>query len=386
MRIQGNVPDGGLVEVEIEADRIASVHALGTADPSKPYVSPGLVDIQINGFAGVDFSAPDLEPEQAASVLTALFKTGVTTCYPTLITNTPERILRNLRVLEQARRLDSRFARAVPGYHLEGPYLSPGPSHGAHDPSLMKAPDWEEFAAFQQAANERIRIITLAPELPGALDFIRRAGQAGVVVALGHTGGTGDEIHRAAEAGAALSVHLGNGCGEFLHRHRAPFWAQLADDRLSASLICDGFHLPQELVQVIVRVKGIERLVLITDAIHAAGMPPGKYSLVGVPIELMPNGQVLRDDRRSMAGSSVGLNRAVSVFQEFGRVSLQDAMQAATRNPARLLRDAAICSDLAVGQPANLILFRPGPDRLVIESMVMGSVFAESWQADFRQI
>lgn len=384
MRIQGNVPGGGLAEVEIEADRIAAVHTLGTADPSKPYVSPGLVDIQINGFAGVDFSAPDLEPAQAVSILPALFRTGVTTFYPTLITNTRERILRNLRVLEQARRLDSRFARAVPGYHLEGPYLSPGPSHGAHDPNLMKAPDWEEFMAFQQAANERVRIITLAPELPGALDFIRRARQAGVVVGLGHTDGTQEDIHRAAEAGATLSVHLGNGCPEFIHRHRAPFWAQLADDRLAASLICDGFHIPPELVQVIVRVKGIERLVLITDAIHAAGMPPGKYSLVGVPIELMPDGQVLRDDRRSMAGSSVGMNRAVTVFREFGRVSLEDAILAATRNPGSLLRDSAICSELSVGQPANLILFRPEPDRLVIESVMRGSDFTQTWQADYR--
>jgi N-acetylglucosamine-6-phosphate deacetylase len=125
---------------------------------------------------------------------------------------------------------------------------------------------------------------------------------------------------------------------------------------------------------------------LITDAIHAAGMPPGRYSLLGVPIELMPNGQVLREDRTSMAGSSVGMNRAVSVFREFGRVSLEDAILAATRNPARLLRDAAICSELAVGRPANLILFRPEPDRLVIESMTMAPVFAESWQADSSQI
>jgi N-acetylglucosamine-6-phosphate deacetylase len=386
MKLQGNVPGGGLVEVEIEADRIAAVRPLGPADPVRPFVSPGFVDIQINGFAGVDFSSPDLDPEQAAIALPALMKTGVTTFYPTLITNTRKQILRNLRVLEQARQLDPRFARAVPGYHLEGPYLSPGPSHGAHDPNLMKAPDWEEFALFQQAAGGHIRIVTLAPELPGALDFIQRARQAGVVVALGHTDGTQEDIHRAAEAGAGLSAHLGNGCGEFIHRHRAPFWAQLADDRLSASLICDGFHLPQELVQVIVRVKGIERLVLITDAIHAAGMPPGKYSLLGVPIELMPNGQVLREDRRSLAGSSVGMNRVVSVIREFGRVSLEDAIMAATRNPARLLGDAAICSDLAVGQPANLILFRPEPDRLVIESVTMAPVFAEGWQTESSPI
>ena len=370
-RIQGNIPGGGLVEVEIAAGRIAAGRALGPADPDKTFVGPGLVDIQINGFAGVDFSAPDLEPEQAVSVLPALFATGVTTFYPTLITNTHDGILRNLHVLEEARRLDKRFARAVPGYHLEGPYLSPGPSHGAHDPGLMRVPDWEEFVEFQRAAESRIRVLTLAPELPGALDFIRRARQAGVLVALGHTDGTAEDIRAAAEAGATLSVHLGNGCPQLIDRHRAPFWVQLADDRLAASIICDSFHLPPELLQVMVRVKGIERLVLITDAIHVAGMPAGSYSLVGVPIELMPDGLVLRADRTSMAGSSVAMNRAVSVFIEYGRVSLAEALSAATRNPARLLREEEICSELAAGQPANLILFRSQPGRLEILSTIL---------------
>jgi N-acetylglucosamine-6-phosphate deacetylase len=374
---RGNIPGGGLVEIEIAAGRITAVRPLGPADPDKPFLSPGLVDIQINGYAGVDFSASDLEPDQAASVASTLAKTGVTTFYPTLITNSPEAIIRNLRVLEQARKLGTRFALAAPGYHLEGPYLSPGPAHGAHDPQLMKLPDWEEFSSFQQAAGGRIRMVTVAPELSGALEFIHRARQAGVAVALGHTEGTAGDIHRAAAAGATLNTHLGNGLGQFIDRHKAPFWAQLTDDRLSASLICDGFHLPKELVEVIVRVKGIERLILITDAIHAAGMPPGKYSLVGVPVQFLPTGKIVREDRGSLAGSSVGMNRAVAVFQEYGRVSLQDAIQAATLNPARLLGDAAICAKLAVGQSANLILFRPEPGRLRIESAILGGEFRQ---------
>jgi N-acetylglucosamine-6-phosphate deacetylase len=373
MRIHGNTPGGGLVEVEITGEKIAAVHALGPADPEKPFLSPGFVDIQINGFAGVDFSAPNLEPEQVVSVLPALWKTGVTTFYPTLITNTRERLLRNFRVLEQARRLDAKCARAIPGYHLEGPYLSPGPAHGAHDPSLMHAPDWDEFCTFQKAAGNRIRIVTLAPELPGALEFIRRVRAAGVLVALGHTDGTSENIHRAAEAGAELSVHLGNGCPEFIHRHRAPFWAQLSDDRLAASLICDGFHVPPELVQSILRVKGIDRLVLITDAIHVAGMPPGKYSLVGVPVELLPSGQVVREDRTAMAGSSVSLNRAVAVFMEYAGVSLAEAVRAATLNPARLLNSEGVCSAIGPQQPANIAMFHVEPEALRIEAVIAGS-------------
>lgn len=369
MRVKGNIPGGGLAEVEIEGDRIRSVRSLGPADPAEPFLSPGFVDIQINGFEGTDFSSPDLTPEQAISILPTLWRTGVTTFCPTLLTNTHERLLANLHVLEKARQMDTRFARAVPCYHLEGPYLSPGPSHGTHNPAHMRAPDWEEFSTLQAAAGNRIGIVTLAPELPGALDFIRRAREAGILVGLSHTDGSPEDVHRAAEAGATLATHLGNGCPDFIHRHRAPLWAQLADDRLNASLICDGFHLPPEIIQVVARVKGIDRTVLITDAVHVAGLPPGRHTLVGVPIELEASGRVVRVGSSSMAGSSLSMNRAVIVFKEATGVSLADAVRAATRNPAELLRHEGVCVEISPGQPANLILFRPGTASLEIESI-----------------
>jgi N-acetylglucosamine-6-phosphate deacetylase len=369
MRIKGNLCGGELVEVKVQEGCIASVHVLGPADPAEPYLSPGFIDIQINGFAGVDFSSPHLTPEEAISVLPSLWSTGVTSFCPTLITNTRERLLANFRVLEQARRLDVRFACAVPCYHLEGPYLSPGPSHGAHDPALTRAPDWNEFTALQAAAGGRIGIVTLAPELPGALDFIRRAHDAGITVAIGHTDGSLDDVHRAVEAGASLATHLGNGCPMLIHRHRAPFWAQLSDYHLTASIICDGFHLPPEVVQVLVRTKGLSRTILVTDAVHVAGLPPGPYSLVGVPIELESTGRVVRVGSDSMAGSSLSMNRAITVFQNFAAVSLADAVSAATLNPARLLEHPDVCSGLLPGQPANVVLFRPGPLSLEIESL-----------------
>ena len=277
MRIEGNTCGGDLVRIEIHNDRISSVETLGPADPSELFLSPGFIDIQINGFAGVDFSSPVLTPEAAISVLPSLWRSGVTTFCPTLITNTHEQLLANFRILEQARQRDVRFAQAVPCYHLEGPYISPGPSHGAHDPKHMRAPDWGEFTALQAAAGGHIGIVTLAPELPGAIDFIHQARAAGIIVAISHTDGSLDDVHRAAEAGATLATHLGNGGPVFIDRHRAPFWAQLSDDRLSASIICDGFHLPPEVVQILVRVKGISRTILVTDAIHVAGRPPGPY-------------------------------------------------------------------------------------------------------------
>lgn len=383
MELIANIADEGLSRIELEDGRIASVQSVGPIDAQKPYASPGFIDIQVNGFAGVDFCDGSLDAAKAAIVLAALWKTGVTTFCPTVITNSQKQLIRCFRLLEEARQAEPRFARSVPCYHLEGPYISPGESRGAHNPELMRPPEWEEFVELQQVAGGRIGIVTLAPELPGALDFIHRAREAGVVVAVGHTDATPEEIHQAAEAGAQLSTHLGNGCPQTIDRHRNLLWPQLASDRLAATIICDGFHLPPDLVKVIERVKGIDRCILVTDAVHVAGLEPGRYRLVDLPIELLPTGQVVTADRRSMAGSALRMNRAVRVFMDDAGVSLSEAVRAATLNPARLLRRWDTCGEIAVGQPANLTIFHPGADELEIEQVILAGevVFAAGQSA-----
>jgi N-acetylglucosamine-6-phosphate deacetylase len=373
MEIRANIADLGSAQVGIEDGRISSVRLEGPHDPELPFVSPGLIDIQLNGFAGVDLSSdPTLDPEKAISILPAIWETGVTTFCATLFTDTIEQLEHNFRVLEEARRLDAHFAQTVPCYHLEGPYLSPGGARGAHNTALMRSPNWDEFARLQEAAGGNIAIVTLAPELPGAYDFIRRARAAGVLVAIGHTDATPEQIHEAIAAGARLSTHLGNGCPNFIHRHQSPIWAQLASHRLSASLICDGFHLPPDLVRVIQRVKGTDRCILITDAVHLAHLAPGRYWMVGLEVELLPSGQVVTVDRQSMAGSTLTMNRAVTVFAKFAGVSLGEALQAATTNPGRLLGREGICTEIAPGQPANLVTFYPEELALRIESVLLG--------------
>ncbi len=370
MEIQGNIPGMGFAKVQIAGERISDVAMSGGINDDAPFISPGFVDIQVNGFAGVDFSSPDLDAEKAISVLPAIWSTGVTTFCPTLITNSLPALARSFAILEQARRQSPDFAHAVPCYHLEGPYLSPLGSHGAHDPQWMHPPDWDEFLELQRAAGGRIGIVTVAPELPGAEVFIRRARAAGVVVAIGHTDGGADDVHRAAAAGATLNTHLGNGCPEFIHRHRAPLWAQLATETLHTSMICDGFHLPPDLVRVIMAIKGIGKCILITDAVHVAQMPPGRYTLVGTEIELLPSGQVVRADRAAMAGSAVTMNREVAVFIKYAQCGLDAAIQAATANPARLIQRENVCSELSAGQPANLVVFRREPETLKVEKVV----------------
>jgi N-acetylglucosamine-6-phosphate deacetylase len=354
MQLEGNIPGVGCAKVEITGEQISSVAITGPESAEFPFISPGFVDIQVNGFAGVDFSSPDLDAEQAISVLPAIWSTGTTTFCPTLITNSLSALARNFAVLERAARTNSDFAHAVPCYHLEGPYISPLQSHGAHDPQWMRSPDWDEFLKLQRAAGGRIGIVTLAPELPGAEEFIRKAQSAGVIVAIG----------------ATLNTHLGNGCPEYLHRHRAPLWAQLATESLHASIICDGFHLPPDVVKVIVAVKGIDKCMLITDAVHVAQLRPGRYALVGTEIELLPSGQVVRADRVSMAGSALTMNRGLAVFIKFSQGTLASAIQAATANPAHLLQRGTVCSQVAAGQPANLVLFRDEPETLEVERVI----------------
>lgn len=365
--IRANIAGRGLAEVRWEASRIKCVQILGALDPEQPYVSCGLIDLQINGYAGIDFSAPDMSVDRLLSVLPAIWKTGTTAICATLTTNTIERLERSFRLLEQARAQDARFRATVPCYHLEGPYLSPGAAHGAHDPALMRNPDWEEFSRLQRAAGGNIAIVTLAPELPGAPEFIRKAAAAGVIVSIGHTDGGPEDVHRAVESGARMSTHLGNGCAGLIDRHKNPIWAQIAEDRLHAGLICDGFHLPPDLVRTIYKAKGIGRIFLVTDAIHAAMMPPGRYHAVGTDINVLENGLVMRADGASLAGSTLRMDRAVQVFRAFTGASLDEGLAVTQKNPARLLHRREIPSELAAGETANILLFREAPDALQVE-------------------
>jgi N-acetylglucosamine-6-phosphate deacetylase len=359
MEIKANIPGRGLGRIQIDRGVIRSVEMLGPTANDHLFVSPGLIDIQVNGFAGVDFSDPRLTTEKVAAALPSIWKTGVTTFCPTLVTNTRDRLLRNFRVLHEATLLCPQFANSVPCYHLEGPYISPDGARGAHSSKYVRLPNWDEFQELQEVTGGSIGIVTLAPELPGALDFIRRACASGVVVAVGHTDANAEQIHQAVDAGARLSTHLGNGCPQMMHRHQNPIWAQLASEELSASLICDGFHLPPDFVRTVLRAKGIDRCILITDAVVAATLPPGRYKLMDLEIELLPNNKVVSADGKMLAGSAASLNHVVEVFLQYTGASLEYALAAATANPARLLAKDGVCSHLAAGQPANLFLFRP---------------------------
>ena len=293
---------------------------------------PGLFDLQVNGFAGVDFGDAALTSERLLEAVAAIGKTGVTRFLPTLITSSLETFSACARTI--ARTLHP----AIAGIHMEGPYLSPedGP-RGAHPRAFVRGADVEDFRRRQEAADGRIRLLTVSPEAPGVLPVVEHAVGSGVRVAIGHTGATPAQIADAVGAGATLSTHLGNGCAQMLPRHPNVIWEQLADDRLMASFIVDGHHLPPATVKAMIRAKTPGRSILVTDAIAAAGMPPGRYTLGGQEVELSPAGRVAAPGAPNLAGSALRLDAAIGNTVKFTGLPLEDVVPMASTRPAAYL-------------------------------------------------
>jgi N-acetylglucosamine-6-phosphate deacetylase len=353
---------GEVVEVLADGGRIARIGpptgepVLGGADV---WLAPGLVDVQVNGFAGHNLNADDVTPDTVSEMVRSLWRAGVTLSCPTVTTGSASRMRRSLAAVARAAAADPVVRHAVAGVHVEGPYISPedGP-RGAHPREHVRPPDWDEFLTFQEAAEGLIRIVTLAPETPGAIRFVERAVRAGLVVALGHHGASAEQIRAAVAAGASFATHLGNGAHAMLPRHPNYVWEQLADDALRAGIIVDGHHLPPAVVKCFVRAKGVERLVLVSDAVHVAGLPPGRYEFLSHAVEVSPTGRVSLAGTPYLAGSSLMLCQALANVVAFAGVSLREAVEMATLNPVRLLGLEGRRGGLAVGQPADLLLFR----------------------------
>jgi N-acetylglucosamine-6-phosphate deacetylase len=293
---------------------------------------PGFFDIQVNGFAGVDFNTPDVTPDQIKGILPALRATGVTRFLPTIITGPLDRFSACARALAQ---VDDP---AIAGIHMEGPYISSvdGP-RGAHPREHCCAASLDDFARRQDATGGRIVLVTLAPEVTGALHIIEPLVAQGVRVAIGHSDASPGLIRDAIGEGATLSTHLGNGCAAVLPRHPNVIWEQLASDALWASLIVDGHHLPPSTVKVIARTKTPERTILVTDAIAAAGCAPGSYRIGEVEVEVAADKRVSLRGTPFLAGSALTMDTAVANTVRFTGLSLDDVLPMASTVPARYL-------------------------------------------------
>jgi N-acetylglucosamine-6-phosphate deacetylase len=341
------------------------------------FVAPGLFDIHINGFAGVDFQNPATTADDLARAAREQFRHGTTQFLVTIVSEAHDRMSACFRGVARAREERPELARAIPGFHLEGPYISAedGP-RGGHYANAVRLPSWEEFQRFQEAAAGLIKLVTVAPELPGILRFIEQAVASGVVVGLGHTAASARQIADAVAAGATVATHLGNGSHAVLPRHANYIQAQLAEDRLMAAFIADGHHLPPYVVKNFIRAKGLDRSILVTDAVPPAGMPPGVYRYGRVEVEAKPDGLICLPGTPYLFGAATTLENCVANAAAWAGISLADALRMAAGNPARLLRLPPRV--LEEGSPADLILFALEDGRIRVTNAVVGGLAVSS--------
>jgi N-acetylglucosamine-6-phosphate deacetylase len=299
---------------------------------SRTLTCPGLVDLQVNGFAGIDFNDPAIATEQVAAAAEAMRRTGVMLFLATVISAPLDRFG------ACARAIAASTEPALAGIHMEGPYISPEDgARGAHRREDIAPPSADDFARRQQAAGGRIRLVTVAPEVPGVLPLIERLVKDNVRVAIGHTAASPQQVRDAVAAGATMSTHLGNGCAQMLPRHPNFVWEQLAADELLAGLIVDGHHLPAATVKAMVRAKTPARTVLVTDATTAAGRPPGEYMLGSLRVRLDESGRVAVPGQPNLAGSALSLDRAIGLTVRFTGLPVDEVLPMATTTPAGFL-------------------------------------------------
>jgi N-acetylglucosamine-6-phosphate deacetylase len=313
--------------------------------------SPGLIDLQVNGYAGVDFNDTAVEAAALDHALEAMARSGVTACLPTLIT-APEPVLaERLAALDHAVATSRLGPRMVPGFHLEGPFLNPAPGFaGCHPPAAMVPPDPALLRRLTAGLARPVLMLTLAPEQSGGLALVRAARAQGMLVAIGHSAADAAVLAEAAEAGASMSTHLGNAMPHMLAKFRNPLVAHLAEDRLAASFIGDGIHVPPPALKVMLRAKGLDRAVLVTDATAAAAAPAGVYRFAGMPIEHSENGTVHVPGEAMLAGSALRLDQAVRNLADWGFASPAEAIRLASANPAALLAPALAAHGLRLPQ------------------------------------
>ncbi len=319
-----------------------------------PFIAPGWVDLQVNGYAAVDYNSPVTPYDELARSVAVLHSTGTTRFFPTVITGTHENMAGALRNLAKAKP----SLPSMEAFHVEGPHICPddGP-RGAHPKHCVRPPSIDEYRRLQEAADGNIRLITLSPEYPEAPAYIEAIVRDGLVASIGHTKATSQQIQDAVSAGATKSTHIGNGAHGEMRRHPNYIWDQLAEDRLSAGLIVDGIHLGAAFLKVALRAKTSARAILVTDASMPALAAPGEYMLGEVAVELTADGRVVLLGGDRLAGSSLRMDDGIGNVIRMAGIGLVEALAMATRNPARVGRVGGRQRGLVPGDRADLVLF-----------------------------
>lgn len=381
-----------IVKVGVKEDRIVS---LETSSPAPkvdlPWIAPGLFDIQVNGAVGHEMSSANLTKEGVVETLDKMLRDGVFRCCLTLTTNARETMIKASKTIADALEEHPAYRPLVWGIHLEGPFISTAEGAiGAHPKKFCIPYSQELIRTVQEASRGLVKLVTLSPEYPNVGEFVRFLRSEGIVVSIGHTNANGAEIDEAVRAGATLSTHLSNATRHLLPKWENYFFAQLADDRLNASIIVDGFHISPQLVRTIVRAKGLDRLILISDQSPLAGFPPGKYSMELCEFEIQPNGKVtLAGDPNLLACASFPVSNGVVNLSTIENLPLSRVYPLATTAPARLLNAPKFSSGdgdfLQVGAYADFLLFNVVPATFGELGLYDGRSF-QTGRFDFEKI
>ncbi|MCK2035245.1 N-acetylglucosamine-6-phosphate deacetylase [Microbacterium sp. SSW1-49] len=372
---------GGLVVV-IEHGRISALSPTADAGDGAPWIGPGLIDLQVNGHLDGDANAAAPDPAHITAMAGSLAAHGVTRFLPTVITAAPDEMLARIRAIHDAVRSSPETSRAVAGIHVEGPALSEqdGP-RGVHPLAHIRPPAIAELQTWLDAAPGLVRIVTLSPHHPGAVDATRFLVAHGVRVSIGHTHASDAEIAAVVDAGATLSTHLGNGAHALLPRHPNYLWTQLAERRLAAGVIADGHHLPDATLATMLAAKRDHGIFLVSDAVATpAALRDGGESTVGGGVHLADDGALRHVSSGFLAGSVQTLDVGVATVARLTG-SLAGALRLATSAPASVLDDAP---HWTTGARADVLLFDWAPgDRAIIprEVLVAGETAHETTDA-----
>lgn len=297
----------------------------------------GFIDLQVNGYLGIDFSEPGLTLNDVRRVTETLVQRGTLAYCPTVITASWETYVQNLPVLAQAMQTPDLQPHLL-GIHLEGPFISPEDgARGAHPRPSTRNPDLELFGQLLELAKGKVSVVTVAPELPGAEDLIRHMTDNGIAVFLGHHLAGPEEIDRACKAGALASTHLGNGLPNMLPRHLNPIWDQLAEERLTALLITDGHHIPDNFIRVVSKVKSPQHLAVTSDSAPVAGLPPGRYDTLGQEVVLEESGRLWNPVGQHLVGSSSSMMQCMNYLAALDFMEEEELYLVGYHNPLRLL-------------------------------------------------
>jgi N-acetylglucosamine-6-phosphate deacetylase len=381
LRARRLITADGMVEnprIAIDADgTIAAVEA-GEPTSEDTTLTPTFFDIHVHGAAGHD--AMEGTAEALACMGRFLATKGVAHFLATTVTAPVERTLRALEGIADAIDATKKYGSAVAarpvGIHLEGPFLSHA-KRGVHPAAELQPPSVELFQRFQQAARGHIRLMTIAPETPGALELIAYATQLGTRVSVGHSDATAEETRTAIAAGASSATHTFNAMRRLDHREPGIAGVVLDAESLYGELICDGMHVAPEFVRLWLRAKGEERAILVTDGISATGMPDANYMLGELEVTVKDGRCLLTSDLangvETLAGSVLTMDRAVANLRRFAGASLATAVRLASRNPAKMLGMEGL-SEIAVGNAANFNVYSAAGE--LLQTILLGKVVA----------